>query len=64
MQKVTVVTDSLSGLTREFIEKYDIGIVPIRLLIKGKVYRDLIDITPAQAYQFLAEDPESFGTSP
>jgi fatty acid-binding protein DegV len=64
MQKVAVITDSLSGLTRELIEKYDIGIVPIRLLIKGKVYRDLIDITPAQAYQFLAENPESFATSP
>jgi DegV family protein with EDD domain len=64
MQKVTVITDSVSGLTRELREKYNIGIVPIRLLVKGKVYRDLIDMTPSEAYQFLAEEPEHFATSP
>jgi len=64
MQKVAIVTDSLAGLTRELVENYGIGIVPIRLLVKGRVYRDLIDITPSEAYQFLMEDPESFTTSP
>lgn len=38
--------------------------MPIRLLIKDKVYRDLFDITAAQAYQALSEDPDHFGTSP
>lgn len=64
MQKVAVVTDSVAGLTRELVELYGIGIVPIRLLVKGKVYRDSVDITPSEAYQFLAHDPESFNTSP
>jgi DegV family protein with EDD domain len=64
MQKVAVFTDSLSGLTGELIKKYDIGIVPIQILIKGQPYRDLIDISPAQAYKFLDEEPENFITSP
>jgi len=64
MQKVAIITDSLAGLTRELVESYGIGIVPIRLVIRGKVYRDLIDITPSEAYQFLAQDPENFNTSP
>ena len=64
MAKVAIVTDSMACLTRELVESYGIGIVPIRLLIRGKVYRDLIDITPSEAYQFLTEDPESFTTSP
>lgn len=39
-------------------------IVPIRLLVQGKVYRDLVDITPSEAYELFLQDPESFNTSP
>jgi fatty acid-binding protein DegV len=46
------------------VEKYGIGIVPIRLLVQGKIYRDLVDITPAEAYKLFLQDPESFSTSP
>jgi len=38
--------------------------MPIRLLVQGKSYRDSIDLTPSEAYQFLAQDPEHFNTSP
>jgi len=64
MQKVAIVTDSISCLTRELAEQYRIGIVPISLLVQGKVYRDLVDITPSEAYELFLQDPESFTTSP
>jgi len=64
MQQVTIVTDSIACLTRELIEQYGILIVPIRLLVQGKVYRDLVDITPSEAYELFLKDPESFNTSP
>jgi len=64
MQKVAIVTDSIACLTRELVEQYGVGIVPIRLLIQGKVYRDLVDITPSEAYEMFMQDPESFNTSP
>jgi DegV family protein with EDD domain len=64
MQKVAIVTDSIANLTREMVESYQIEIVPIRLLFKDKVYRDGVDITPSEAYEFLLQDPESFNTSP
>jgi DegV family protein with EDD domain len=64
MQKVAIVTDSISNLPRELVESYGIGIVPIRLLFKDKVYRDGVDITPSQAYELFLQDPESFTTSP
>ena len=63
-QKVAIVTDSIACLTRELIERYKIGIVPIRLLFQGKVYRDLVDITPTEAYKLFMQDPASFNTSP
>ncbi|MFC1985821.1 DegV family protein [Chloroflexota bacterium] len=64
MQNVAIVTDSIACLTRELVEQYRIGIVPIRLLVQGKVYRDLVDITPSEAYKLFLQDPESFATSP
>ena len=62
--QVTVVTDSIACLTNELVEQYSIGIVPIRLLVQGKVYRDSVDITPSEAYELFLQDPDSFNTSP
>ena len=64
MQKVAIVTDSISCLTKELVDSYKIGIVPIRLLFQDKVYRDLVDLTPSEAYELFLQDPESFNTSP
>ena len=64
MQKVAIITDSISCLTNELVETYRIGIVPIRLLVQGKVYRDLVDMTPSEAYELFLQDPGSFNTSP
>jgi len=61
---VAIVTDSVSCLTKELIENYSIVIVPIRLLAQGKVYQDLVDITPSEAYELFLKDPDSFNTSP
>ena len=62
--KVAIVTDSISCLTRELIDTYRISIVPIMLLVQGKMYRDTIDMTPSQAYEMFLKDPDSFSTSP
>ena len=63
-KKVAVVTDSISCLSKELIDRYGIIIVPIRLHIQGKIYRDSVDMTPSEAYEFLLQDPERFNTSP
>ena len=46
------------------MERYQIGIVPISIYFRDKVYRDWLDITPSEAYQLVMQDPESFTTSP
>jgi DegV family protein with EDD domain len=61
---IAIVTDSISCLPKELIERYRIEIVPIRLSFKGKIYQDLVDLTPSQAYEMLRQDPEKFTTSP
>ena len=64
MPKVGIVTDSIACLTNELVQEYKIGIVPIMLLVQGKIYRDMLDITPSEAYELFLQDPESFNTSP
>lgn len=61
---VAIITDSISCLTKELIAGYSIGIVPIRLLVRGKTYLDMVDITLSEAYQLFLQDPEQFNTSP
>jgi len=64
MQQVAIVTDSIACLTRELVKQYRIGIVPIRLFFRDKVYRDWVDMSPSEAYELFLQDPESFRTSP
>ncbi len=63
MQQVAIVTDSIACLTRELVEQYGIGIVPINFYAGGKVYKDWVDITPSETYELFLKDPESFKTS-
>jgi DegV family protein with EDD domain len=63
LQKVAIITDSIACLTKELVEQYKIGIVPINIIFQGKVYKDWVSITPAEAYELLLKDPESFKTS-
>jgi len=63
MQKVAVVTDSISCLPRELVEQYGIEIIPINFYADGKLYRDWVDITPSKAYELFLKDPDSFKTS-
>ncbi len=45
------------------IDQYEISIIPINLYAGGKLYRDLIDLTPSQAYELFLKEPETFRTS-
>ena len=43
--------------------QYGIRIVPVSFYSGGKVYKDWVDVTPAEAYELFLKDPESFKTS-
>jgi len=45
MSKVGIVTDSTNCLPLELIKEYGIRVVPVGMVIEGKPYRDLVDIT-------------------
>lgn len=61
--KIAIVTDSTSYLPKESIERYNIKIVPIPVIIDGKTYREGIDITTEEFYRKLEESQELPSTS-
>jgi DegV family protein with EDD domain len=44
VSKVAIVTDTIACLPPEIVKQYGIKIVPIGLVLDGKVYRDQVDI--------------------
>jgi len=62
-QNVAIATDSIACLTRELVEQYGIEIIPINFYACGKLYRDLVDLTPSEAYELFLKEPDSFKSS-
>ena len=63
MSKVNIVTDSVSCLPAEIVEKYDIRVVPFNLIMNQKSYRDQLDITPEEFWRIFKESKELPTTS-
>lgn len=61
--KLAVVTDSTAYLSQEEIDKYDIKVVPIPVIIDGVTYREGIDITTEEFYDKLMTSSEFPTTS-
>lgn len=53
MQNVKIVCDSLSDIPKELIDKYDIEVVPLTVILDEKEYKDGIDISNDEFYQRL-----------
>jgi fatty acid kinase fatty acid binding subunit len=53
MEKIALVTDSTSDLPQELIDKYDVKILPLKIIYKDKEYIDRETITPQEVYDSL-----------
>lgn len=53
MGKVVVVTDSSATVPVQLAQELDIRVVPIVLAMNGRVYRDGVDVTAGELYQWL-----------
>ena len=52
-QKVGIVTDSTSCIPKELVDKHNICVVPLMIVVEGRGYRDGIDITPGEVYKIM-----------
>lgn len=50
MNKIAFVTDSLTSMPAEYVQRYNIHVVPNILVWSGQEYRDGVDITPSQFF--------------
>jgi DegV family protein with EDD domain len=60
---VAVITDSIACLTKDLVEQYHIGVVPVNFYADGRIFKDGVDITPSEAYELFLRDPAAFKTS-
>lgn len=56
-----IVSDSACDLSKEYLEKHDVTIVPLSVSFDGETYyRDGVDITRGECYQRMVDDPKLF----
>jgi len=53
MSKIALITDSTSDVDKEMIQKYDLKVLPLRIIYKDKEFIDRVTITPKQVYDNL-----------
>ncbi|MGM0921516.1 MAG: DegV family protein [Bacillota bacterium] len=58
MTKVKIVTDSTGDLSHDMIEKYDIKVVPLTIMIDDESYLDRVDIEPEEFIKKMKEADE------
>ena len=59
--KVKISTDSTCDLPREFIERYDIGVLPLYIIRDGVSLRDGIEITAEDMYEYTEKTGKELG---
>lgn len=63
MSNIKVISDSLSDIPKDLIEKYDIGIVPLTIRLDERDYKDGIDINNKEFYEKLRNSKDTPKTS-
>jgi DegV family protein with EDD domain len=61
------MADSTCDLSKEIIDKYNIGVAPLNIIIEGNSYKDKIDIQPDEFYEIqksLDKNPTTSMPSP
>ncbi len=62
-QKVKIISDSTCDFTPELCERYNVGIIPLHVLLGDKVYTDGVDIDPDMIFNWADENKKTPNTS-
>ena len=54
--KIKLICDSLCDIPRELVERYNIDIIPLNIIIGDKEYKDGVDITNDEFYRRMKEE--------
>jgi DegV family protein with EDD domain len=61
--KIALVTDSTCDIPKDWIEQYDITVVPLTIIFGSQPYLDGVDISAEAFYERLGKDPDHPTTS-
>ena len=53
--KVRIVTDSTADLPPALAERHDVLVVPLSVIVGGEIFKDGVDLKPAQLFKLLEE---------
>lgn len=56
MEKIALITDSASDISSDLIKKYNINVLPFKIIFSDKEYKDGVDITPSMLYERLPQE--------
>ena len=60
---VKIIADSTCDLSKELVEKYDINIIPLHIVLGEKEYLDGVEITPDEIYDWCDKNESTPKTS-
>jgi len=63
VSRIAIVTDSIADIPRELVERYQIHVIPTKILWGDDEYLDRLTITADTFYPYLDERPEYPGSS-
>jgi len=55
MAKIALVTDSTASLPTELVRRHGIYVIPTYVIVRGRVFRDGVDLAPEEFYRLLRE---------
>ena len=61
--KIKIISDSTCDLNQELLNRYDISLVPLSVIMDGKDYKDGVTITPAEIFAHVAAGGDLCSTS-
>ena len=61
--KIKITADSTCDLSPELIERYNVAIAPLSVVMEGKVFHDGVDITPQDIFESVAKTKQLPKTS-
>ncbi len=63
LPKIAWITDTTASLSKEFIEKHNIHVIPLQVVINQESYKETVDITQEEFYERMKNESGTFQTS-
>lgn len=63
MRQVCVASDSTCDLSRELVERYDLSILPLHIILESEEFLDSVNITPKEIYAWSDQNKKTPKTS-